>query len=155
MGVIAATSIPAFTSIDQARKAAATNEVERVLIMARAHAMATSRPTGVEISADGSTLSLVEIVESESEPAAVADVFGAPMQGVDLAGGYGGAIASSLVNGDGSSGTRTIWFNHRAEPQTRSESGDLVGAFTQDAVITMSTGAKVRVRMISGAVEQE
>ena len=155
LGIVAATSIPAFTSVAEARKAAATAEVERLLITARARAMATSCPTGLEIPLAGDSVRTLEILSTGASPTVAKDLFGAPTSSTVIPAVYGGAKVSSLVNGDGTTSSRVIWFTHSATPQTRTTSGVLISAFTQDAVITMATGARLVVRRLTGAVEEQ
>ncbi|MCG3123147.1 MAG: hypothetical protein GIKADHBN_01556 [Phycisphaerales bacterium] len=152
LGILAAAAVPALDAIESARIAAAPVEVERVLLAARARAMATARPTGVTISPGEGEISVVEVAAPGQAPAVVRDVFGQPMQPVDLSARYAGATVTGFVNGDGNHGPGTVWFNHEARPHVRTTGGDFSAYFTQDAVVTMSSGRTVVVRRVTGAV---
>ncbi len=154
LSLIAASSVPALHAIDQARQAAAANEIERLLIGARARAMASARPTGLSVQ-KGSILGMVEVLSDNATPTTAGDVFDEPFAPIDLPASYAAATIAKFINGDGSAGTGIVWFNHRGEPHTRKSSGVYTAAFTQDAVFTLSTGSLVRVHMLSGAVDQE
>lgn len=153
LGVIAAGSLPAFEAIRSARQAGCAADLERSLITARARAMATATPTGIELSTDGAQLTLLEIGE-DGRARTLHDLFAAPVQTIDLAGSWGGNTVSRFTGGDGSTRTRTIWFNHRAEPQTRDDDGRSPEAFTRDAAYTLANGDVVLVRRITGAVDR-
>ena len=155
IGILAATSVPALRAMEQARHAAAAWEVERVLVLARARAMATSRPTGVDLSLSGGRLRMVEIASPGSSPASVLDVFGQEFAATDLVSSYAGASVASFINGNGGAANRVVWFNHRAQPQTRSVDGTTAVMFSIDATYTMNNGSMVRVRRHSGSVERD
>lgn len=155
MGVLGATGVPALRAMDRARHSAAAWEVERVLVLSRARAMATARPTGVVLSEGGDRLWVVEIASAGAVPSAALDVFGQEPPAMDLSSVYAGAVVESFVNGDGGPLNRVVWFNHRAQPQVRSADGSSPAAFSVDATYTMNSGSVVRVRRHSGAVERD
>lgn len=154
MSLLAASSLPAMSAIDDAKRAAAANEIERLLISARARAMASARPTGVQLAA-GSVFTVIEIAGDHAAPTTTGDVFGQPSIAIRLPDLYAGASVAAFTNGDGATGTGVVWFNHRGEPHTRAAAGDFAGAFTQDGLFTLSTARRVRVFKVSGAVAQE
>ncbi|MCC6427278.1 MAG: prepilin-type N-terminal cleavage/methylation domain-containing protein [Phycisphaerales bacterium] len=171
LGLLAATSVPAMTAIDQARQAAASNEIERLLIWARARAMASARPTGISYTKSGGGIfsssgggviggtsaffTPVEVLRDAATSTTTTDVFGQVSPTLDLPATFAGATVSRFTNGNATTGVGTVWFNYRGDPHTRTPTGVYIAPFTQDALFTLSTGRKVRIRMYSGAVEQE
>jgi prepilin-type N-terminal cleavage/methylation domain-containing protein len=153
LGIVAAGSIPAFDAIRSAQHAGCAADLERIIITARARAMATATPTGITLSRDGRHITIVELPQ-DGELRTVQDLFQTPMPAIDLAGSWGGNTVSRFVNGDGTNRGRTIWFNHRAEPQTRDDDGADPTAFMRDALYTLANGDVVRVRRITGAVDR-
>lgn len=155
MGIIAVSATPVLSQSIEARQAAARDEVVRLLEYARGRAIATGFPAGVRVDTNESTLRLVTI----SEAGAIVDlsdpINGASM-GANLSLEFAEVQISSFVNGDGNSGTGTVWFDYQAEPHTRDDvSGVFDAIFVQNATITLSTGVSVVVHADSGFVEDE
>lgn len=152
MGILAGSIIPALSGMDDARGAAAAQEVQRRLQFARQHALAVGEATGLRI-----TLSTGEFEMLSKRPGGIAqparDALGQPAAPWYLSVAFPGISISSLVQGDGSSGSGTIWFSFEGQPQVRNSDGDSPVAFAQDAVLTLSNGRSVTIRMLSGLVE--
>jgi len=146
---IAATSAaPVMDTVDRSRKAGVRDEVVRRLMMARSHAMTTGMPSGVRFDVDAQMAEGLEIASSGAAPSAM------KMQGHGEAVDSmfaGVAIESVVLDGGGS--YDTVWFSNEGAPHYRTSGGVYVGAFTQDAVVTVSGGGTVTVRMVSGMIE--
>lgn len=153
MSVIAVTVLPALGNLEDARRGAAADELARMLTHARSLAMASGEPSGVEIDLGNESARLVRIASAGGSPVAAIDALGQPEQGVVFSDLYAGVELVSLIQGDGSGGSGTIWFRFDGLPQVRSSSGVLVGAFTQDAEVELSGSRTVTVRMGTGLVE--
>jgi len=156
MAIIAATAIPSFSVAAEARGVAATREVERRLVHARARAGATGEPTGLRIDSS-SSVTLVRIAASGASPTAAPSPTGEAGAAWLISSSFPGVLISKVIGGDGSSATsQTIWFGFDGAPELRSSSGTLVGPFTQDASITLSGPGAGTIRILrgSGVVER-
>ncbi len=153
MSIIAATVVPALGNLDEARRGAATDEVVRLLTHARALAMASGRPGGVAFDLASGSAQVVAITSSGGAPEAAADALGQPERPVLLSDLYSGVELVSIIHGDGSTASGTVWFRFDGIPQLRDAGGTLVGPFSQDAVIELSGSRTVTVRMGTGLVE--
>lgn len=157
MGLLAVSALPAFSALQKSREGAATREVERLLVMARANAMTTGDMTGLAINA-GSTPAQKEYsirlvtVNSAGAVEDLRDPLGQPYGKVQLEVLFPGVEMSNFINGDGTTGAGTIWFNHDGEPMVKTPAG--YEAFTNDAQVAMSGLQTVWVRRISGMVER-
>lgn len=160
MGLIAVSALPAFSALQKSREGAATREVERLLVMARANAMTTGDMTGLAINAGAvaSTLAQKEYsirlvtVNSAGAVEELRDPLGQPYGKVQLEVLFPGVEMSKFINGNGTTGVGTIWFNHDGEPMVKTPAG--YEAFTNDAQVAMSGLQTVWVRRISGMVER-
>ncbi|MFG0258195.1 MAG: Tfp pilus assembly protein FimT/FimU [Phycisphaerales bacterium JB043] len=152
LGAMALSAAPALHRIESSRQSGARDEVARLLAVARASALATGDPYGLEIDADNEEVSLVYIDDGGS-PQAAPNATGQPSAAFPLASLYPGVEITSFVSGSGSSSHTTIWFGFSAIPETRDASGGSRAAFTQDAVITISGGKTITVRRETGAIE--
>ncbi len=153
IGILAASVVPAITQLDQARRAAAADEIERLLVVARSIAGTTGEATGVDIDPVANTIALIRVARDGSGVGPADDPTGQPTQPVVLDVMFGGARINSFVNGDGTSGTGVVWFWFDGTPQTRDPDGANPIPFSEDAVITLAGGRTVTVRMYSGLVE--
>ncbi len=155
MGIIAVSATPVLSQSIEARQAAARDEVIRLLEYARGRAIATGFPAGVRVDTIDSTIQLLAI----NEVGAVVDLSD-PISGdsmmSDLPNEFAEVLVSSFVNGDGGSGTGTVWFDYQAEPHTRDDvSGVFDAVFIQNATITLSTGTRIVIHADSGFVEDQ
>lgn len=152
MAIMAGSVIPALSSMDDARGAAAAQEVQRRLQFCRQSALAVGEATGLRI-----TLSTGEFEMLSKRPGGVAQAARDPLGQLAAAWylprAFRGVSISSFTHTDGSTGDGTIWFSFEGEPQTRDANGDSPVAASQDAVITLSNGRTITVRRLSGLVE--
>ncbi len=155
MGIVAVSATPVMSQSIEARQAAARDEVIRLLEYARGRAIATGFPAGVRVDTSDSTIRLLTI----NDAGAVVDLSD-PINGesmiANLPREFAEVLISSYVNGDGGSGTGTVWFDYQAEPHTRDDvSGVFDAFFIQNATITLSTGTRVVIHADSGFVENQ
>ena len=61
-------------------------------------------------------------------------------------------VSITLVSSEAGTGTQTFWFSHEGTPQIRNSAGALLGAWTQNATVTLSGGTSVYIHARSGAV---
>jgi prepilin-type N-terminal cleavage/methylation domain-containing protein len=154
-GIIAVMVIPAWNSLTGTRQAAAAEEVERKCVAARSQAVAEGRPVGIRVDPVSSTVQTYVITTPGAAPSVAKMIDGQPDPALSLAIAYSGAAITSLVAGDGSSGAQVLWFGYDGSPQLRNAgTGNLIGPWTQDAVIGMAGGQQVIVRMKSGVVQR-
>lgn len=154
MSILAVSVLPALGSLDEARLGAAVDEVERTLVHARSLAMASGEPTGVEFDLTAQTVTLVRIVSAGTPPEPALDALSQPVTPLRLPVTFPRVELISLTNGDGSSGSGTVWFRFDGAPEVRASNGSLVGPFSQDALVTLTGARSVAVRMGAGLVEQ-
>ena len=152
-GVLAASVVPAITQLDRARRAAAADEIERMLVLARSTATTTGEATGVEIDPIANTVALVRVDRDGGGVGPAMNPTGQPHEIVVLDSLFNGAALTTFVNGDGTSGMGVLWFSFNGTPQTRGASGADPLPFAEDAVVTLVGGQTVSVRMYSGLVE--
>lgn len=156
MGILAVTAIPAVSSASESRGIAATREVERRLVHARARAVSTGEPTGLAVTTTGQ-FTLTRVASLGASPTIAPTPTGEAGAAWIISSAYSGVGVSKIIGGDGSSASsQTIWFGFDGSPQLRSASGTLVGPFTQDASITLSGtgGGTVKILRGSGVVER-
>jgi len=154
IGILASTAIPVMSQSVEARQGASRDEVIRILEFARGRAIASGVPVGVQVDSATARLHLVTL----NQAGAVIDIID-PIDGeiklADLTRDYAGVAINSFVNGNGTSGDGTVWFDYRAVPHTRDNiSGGFTAAFSQNATITLSTGTLVVIHANSGLVEE-
>ncbi|MCC6230097.1 MAG: type II secretion system protein [Phycisphaerales bacterium] len=154
MAILAGSVIPALTGMDDARGAAAAQEIQRRLQFCRQNALAVGEATGLRI-----TIKTGEIEMLSKRPGGIAQAARDPLGQLSapwyLPRAYRGLAISSFVHTDGSKGDGTIWFSFEGEPQTRDGDGESPASAVQDAVITLNNGRTITVRRLSGLVEQE
>jgi len=154
MAVLAASAAPSVRALSEARAAGLSREVARLLALARAHAGASGQSTGVVFDPDAETFALRRIPVSGAAPVAVVGPSGQAIDDLSIAARYAGASVVSFVTGSGSASHTGVWFSPLGAPEVRDDSGSLVTAFTQDAVITFTGGRAITIRRASGAVER-
>jgi prepilin-type N-terminal cleavage/methylation domain-containing protein len=154
-GIIAATVVPAWNSLTGTRQAAAAEEVERKFVAARSQAVAEGRPVGIRVSPASNTVQTYVITTPGAAPTVANMIDGQPDPALDIGGAYSGASITTLTAGDGSAAAQVLWFGYDGSPQLRdATTGNLIGPWTQDAVIAMSGGQQVLIRKISGLVQR-
>lgn len=153
MAILAGTVIPVMDQSTQARQGASRDEVVRSFEFARAFAIAGGVPAGVAIDTSESTLGIVTLNDSGAI-IPVVDRIDGQIKEADLSQHYAGVTIVSFVNGNGTTGDGTVWFDFQAEPHTRVQSsGAFDAVFNQNATLTMSTGTTITVHAGSGLVE--
>lgn len=152
VGILAAASAPAFSTLSASRRAAAAGEIRRHLLVVRSTAMASGRPTGLAL-ASGSALTPMQIETPGASPVALMSPLGSRATPVSIAGLYPGTSIQSASLGSGDTGSVTFWFAYDGTPHTRSSSGTSSPAWTTDGQIAMTGGTVVTVRRISGVIE--
>lgn len=152
MSILAIGVVPALSSASGAQSAGAAHEVERVLLLARAKAMATSTPHAVRLETSPSSLQLCwrNPTSGDVEGAIANDGQEWPVQ--LLSGRFGNARITSVEVDGLSSVPSLVWFGFNGLPQTRSDDGDFVANATRNAAITISDGSVVTVVAKTGAV---
>lgn len=156
LGIVTVSVIPAFASMSDARKLAGAQEAERLLLGARASAVAQGRPFGVAIDVSGQTLQTVYIAAAGQAPAPAPSQDGQGQEVLEIGRRFPGAELSSLSDGAGNpvSGSATLWFGYDGTPQRRDNAGTLIGGWTSDAVLEFVGPSTVTVRRQSGAIDR-
>jgi prepilin-type N-terminal cleavage/methylation domain-containing protein len=154
IGIVAVTVVPAFNSLAAMRQAAAAEEVERRLVMARSLAVSEGRPIGLHIDPSTDIVQLYTIPAAGAAPTILTMPDGQPDPGLSLVATYPGSDITSAVGGDGAVGAVTIWFGYDGSPELRTSTGTLTGPWTSDAVITLAGDNTVTIRRMTGMVER-
>jgi prepilin-type N-terminal cleavage/methylation domain-containing protein len=152
MSILAITIVPALSSAQGAQGAGAANEIERMLLLARAKAMATSVSHAVRFDAEQSSLQLCwrEPTSGNVEGVVANDGQEWPIQ---LLAGRFGTVQLTSAQVDGlSSQPVWVWFAFNGVPELRNGNGVRIADATRDAVITLSDGSVVTVVAKTGAV---
>ncbi|GJQ28522.1 MAG: hypothetical protein HBSAPP03_04060 [Phycisphaerae bacterium] len=150
-GILAATAIPALSSISAARQASAADELERRLGVARARAMAEGAPFGLAIDPAAQTLRTLTIASAGGTPTPATDPLGQAEPVFNLAAAYPG-VQITHVSTPAGSGAQTIWFAYDGAPHARSAAGASLGTWSQDASITLTGGFTITIRGVTGAI---
>lgn len=155
IGIIAASAVPAFSSLSDTRRAAAINEIERLLTRSRARAVSEGRPHAVLVDLNTQTLTSYEITTTGAAPSASQTADGRGLDALVLAATYPGVTVKALQAGDGSSPSSAyIWFGVDGTPQLRKTDGTLVAECSQNTVLTLDDGSSIDVIRYSGAIER-
>ncbi len=153
VGILAAGVAPAIQSQTRLHQAAAAAEAGRLLRLARAHAMATGEPTGVEVDTPAQTVRLVVSPVPGSGVIPLSDALGQEAEPIEVTTRFPGASIQSVTGGDGTTQRVTLWFSHTGEPQVRSQSGALISSFAEDAIIEFEGDHSVSILAVSGVIE--
>lgn len=155
VAILSVSAIPALSSVQSARQAAGAQHVERLLLTARAQALATGRPFGVEVDWSNQRVRLVYIPSATIGPTA------APATGLSsadwtvLPSVYQGASITNIIYcGGASNSSGVLWFDSNANPSIRNSYGVRTGGATCDAEVTFAGGTVISVRQLTGAVER-
>lgn len=152
MAILAGSVIPAISSMDEARGAAAAQEVQRRLQFCRQSALAVGEATGLRISVSTGRFEMLS-----KRPGGIAQAARDPLGQLAapwfLPRAFPGVSIWSITHSDGSTGDGTIWFSFEGEPQTRDADGASPASAAQDAAITLNNGLTITVRRLSGLVE--
>lgn len=154
MVIVSALSIsaaPAMQWMARSRQTGLEAEVARLLREARALAIASGRPAGVQFSDDNAQVALVWIRADSEPPTGAPGPTGQPSTPMVVASQFpGAAITSVLVDGDAQS---ALWFGFAGAPELRSETGAFTSALPEDAIIAFEGGATITLRRITGLLE--
>ncbi|MDF1808630.1 MAG: prepilin-type N-terminal cleavage/methylation domain-containing protein [Phycisphaerales bacterium] len=152
MGIISVSVLPAMSNITTMREGAARDDLVRMIEVAKGRSVASGMPYGLEVNLSTHVVRLVQI-NSLGETEITYDPLTNGERSVDLPTVYPGVTILSMINGDGDSGSGTIWFDYEATPHTRSESGSFASLNTETATITLSSREQIIVYPYSGAME--
>lgn len=152
VGVLAVSAIPAANVMTGMNRAGATAEIVRGLELARARAMSTGRPHGVQFSVTSQSMSPVWLASAGAAPTPTKSQLGTDEPSVQFA-TFGGAKLKTYQGGDGVSTAGVIWFAADGTPQSRSSGGALLGSWNADATLQVEGDSIVTVRRITGLIE--
>ncbi|USN98753.1 MAG: prepilin-type N-terminal cleavage/methylation domain-containing protein [Phycisphaeraceae bacterium] len=155
IGILAVSVIPAFGTVDAARRTAAADEITRLLVLTRAEATATGDAAGVAVSAGESSIVPLRVNEAGTSTEPIPGPTGEGRPALLIGAAFPGVLITSVTLGDGSAADGTIWFGHDGTPRLRDVNLVDVGPATTDSVIEVTGGERVRVRRLSGAIERE
>jgi len=156
LSAVSISAAPALVSLSGIRDASLGRELGRRINLARAAAGASGRPTGVRIDAAAQSMMVVRIASAGAAPSPLPGITGS------AGGGPGGGDSvqslfpgSSIVSVslDPGGDHDTLWFSYLGVPHLRDALGAHAGDLTQDAVIGLSGGRTLTVRMVTGLVE--
>lgn len=152
LGLIAASAIPAATTLGSFQAEAVRSEVRAALTFARQTAGATGLPTGVRMNTTTQRMDFRQIAAPGLAPGPMPDHNGLPRRPV-LIDRHGGACFQRITGtGEGGS-NRTVWFGLAGTPQQREADGSLRQNAPGTIVVTFTTGGAVTVQAHSGLIE--
>ena len=152
MGIVAVTAIPAMDHVREIRSGSARDDIVRNLELARGMAMASGAPHGLQIEVEDSSITIVEIDDSGSAEPSTDPLTGAyRTTHIEIL--YPGVSITGFTNGDGTSGSGTVWFDFDATPHTRPGSGTNVVVCDRVSQITLSSGSHIHVHPSTGLIE--
>lgn len=156
LSAVSITAAPALMSLSSIRDASLGRELGRRINLARAVAGAGGRPTGVRLDTTAQTMMLVQIASVGAAatplPGITGSVSGGPAVGDSVGSLFPGSSILS-VSLDPGGAHDTLWFGSMGVPHLRDGTGAHAGDLAQDAVIGLSGGRTVTVRMVTGLVE--
>ncbi len=152
MGIISVSVIPAMDNIRSMRQGAARDDMTRYIHIARGRAIASGTPYGIEIDLAESSLAIVRM-NDRGDPEAVIDPLTNLPKQIHLQILYPGVSIQEMINGDGISGSGTVWFDFESNPMTYDSVSDNFVVNTRVVVISLSSGEQVMVHPYSGTVE--
>lgn len=155
LAILAVSVIPAFSTIESARRSAAADEVARRFVVARAHATATGEPAGLRVAVGVGTIEMRRIPHGERLPRPMTGPLGEDRETLTIPARFPGVTVEAVIRGDGRIGTGTIWFGHDGTPRILDAEFADAGAAGEDGLVELTGGERVRVRRLSGAVERE
>jgi len=152
MVIISVSVLPAMGNIRTMREGAARDDLVRMIEVAKGRSVASGMPYGLEVNLSTHVIRLVQ-VNSLGETEITYDPLTNGERTIDLSIVYPGVTILSMINGDGDSGSGTIWFDYEATPHTRNDSGAFVSLNSESATITLSSREQIIVYPYSGAME--
>jgi len=152
MGILSAAVIPAMGSVRTMREGAARDDLVRYLNVVRGRAMAASSEIGLSIDLADSSMTMVSIdslgaIQNEIDPLT------GKSRSLTIPDIYSGVTITAMTNGDGASGSGTVWFDFESTPMTYDSFSSAFVVNAQSATITLSSGARVVVYPYSGTLE--
>ncbi len=153
LAILAVSVIPAFDTVDAARRTAAADEIARLMTVIRAHTMATGDAAGISI--DGDTLTPIRIDSTGVATEPIPGPLGSVRPTLDIAAAFPGVEITGVTLGDGSTADGTIWFGYDGTPRLRDANLNDTGPATEDTVIVVTGGERVRFRRLSGSIGTE
>ncbi|MCW5753886.1 MAG: prepilin-type N-terminal cleavage/methylation domain-containing protein [Phycisphaeraceae bacterium] len=151
-GIVAASVIPAVSSMTQTRGPAAAEAIARELGVARQHALNTGRPSAAHVDIAMSQIGLHELSPNGGNIQTMLDAFGQARPLLVLGDLFPGISLSNFEGFDGAFGA-WMWFGSDGAPELRSTEGTLLGLATHDARLELAGGETIVVRRISGLIE--
>ena len=154
VSIVSISIAPAIGSMGRMSDAGLRDEVARRFALARAYAMSTGRPAGLEVDAASGQLNLVYIPTSGANPLPIPGPTGAADPSASLAIESifpGTAITDADL--DGANAHDTLWFDYEGTPHLRTSAGAFVQSLAQDATVTTAGGSSVTVRRVTGAIQ--
>ena len=152
MGIVSVTVLPAMGNVQQMREGAARDEVIRFIDVAKARALASGEPVGVEVGLQSSSLSMIRVIETGG-----VEIMTDPLTGgqrrVFVSAMYSGVTLEGMLNGDGSNGSGTVWFDYEGTPHMRDQFGAFESLNEEPVEIEMSSSEIILVHPHSGFVE--
>lgn len=155
IAILSLTVTPALSVLENARNASLANEVERRLGMARAYAMTTGMPAGLELDVNQQMLTLLHIETTGASPTPMPDITGSATS-MALLRIETLAPGTSIEDVDlaDSGSYDTLWFDFEGSPHLRAANGSFASWLTRDATITISGGHILTIRKTTGLIEQ-
>lgn len=154
LGIVGASAVPVLSQSAEATRAASKDEVVRYFEYARSRAMSAGAPVGVRVNISQATLEIIAINDIGVIETITDQISSGSME-ANLASDYAGAAIQSFVNGDGSQGNGTVWFDYQGVPHIRDDSsGSFDSLSAQSATLTLSTGVSIGVHAQTGFVEE-
>jgi type II secretory pathway pseudopilin PulG len=154
MVIVSALSIsaaPAMQWMARSRQKGLEAEVARLLREARALAIASGRPAGVQFTDDNAQVALIWISADSEPPTGAPGPTGQPTSPMVVASRFPGAgITSVTVDGDLAT---ALWFGYAGAPELRTETGAFTSTLPEDAIIEFAGGGTVTIRRVTGLVE--
>ncbi|MFG0245831.1 MAG: prepilin-type N-terminal cleavage/methylation domain-containing protein [Phycisphaerales bacterium JB052] len=151
MGIITVSVIPTMANVQAMRNGAARDDVARMLDVTRARAMAAGEPMGMRVNLTDSQLDMVEI-GTTGTATPVSDPLTGEARSIDISAAYSGVSVIRMINGDGSSGSGTVWFDYEGTPHTRNNDGSFAALNEEQVEITLDSGERVLVYAYTGVV---
>ena len=151
MGIISASVIPAMANVQDMRSGAARDDIARMLGVTRARAMATGAPMGLSVNLADSRLDIVEI-GADGDAAEIYEPLTGQTRSISISSAYSGVGIERMVNGDGTSGSGTIWFDYEGAPHMRNQDGSFASLNEEPVEIELDSGERVLVYAYTGVV---
>lgn len=152
--VLAVSAVPAIERVRETTQLAARDEVHRLLEQVRARAIQSGAAAGLRIDLGSQALLPIEHAGGAIVP--MTGPLGMPGEASMIGVLFQGASIDRVIDGGGQSrqiGEATLWFGHDGIPERRSDSGELLGLATSDAVVEADAGWTVTVYRGSGMIE--